>query len=205
MPVTCLLPAGSAFVGLQNPRQVIVVTETGTPAPTGFAASAGLESVDLSWDSQDAYFEIRYSTSSDFGTATLLTSNLDAYAYKHGGQPGEKYYYWLRATDGSGNSAFVGPVGGRGYVTVGNAGSANLTTPTGSWILSTLFFRTGGNLPGSCFVSFDGDNKLAASVGDGTWNDEIGGEPDYDPPISGSFTFSNLSGGAVTFWDTDPV
>lgn len=50
MPVTCLLPAGSAFVGLQNPRQVIVVAGSSTPAPTGFAVtSQTTTSVSLEW------------------------------------------------------------------------------------------------------------------------------------------------------------
>lgn len=184
-----------------------IPSASGPPPPTGFAASASIEAVILTWDTQaDVFFDVYYSISADFGTATELVNGLDVTSYNHGGQPGEKYYYWLRATNGGGNSAFVGPVSGRGYVTLANSASANLTTPSdGPWILSTLFFRSGGNLPAFCQVVFDDAGQIGVSNGDGTWSDDVGGAPDYDPAISGAFTFNNNSGGSVTFWDTEPA
>lgn len=88
-------------------------------------------------------------------------------------------------------------------VTVLNGQTANLTTPPGSWTLSTLFFRTGGFLPLTCLVAWDGGNQYAGSLGDGTWEDAINGGI-FDASISGDFTFQNSTGVDITFWDIPP-
>lgn len=185
-----------------------------TPAPEtpgSFAATPGDRQITLTWESQPAAdtFTIRYGLVDDYNSAGLLTDaatgNNFVFDSGDGIQAGEKYYFWIVAVNGAGSSGESASITGRAYVTLVNSASVILTTPAGSWILSTLFFRSGGNLPASCQVVFDEANQIAASIGDGTWSDEVMGEPDYDPAISGAFQFSNFSGGSVTFWDVEPA
>ena len=184
-------------------------TPTAPSTPTGFTATPGNQFTTLSWDAQSEAdtFTINYSLTDDFGTSTELTSSATGTEFTHsageGIQVGERYYYWVRAVNNVGASDFSTSVAARSFVTLADAEAVNLVTPTGTWILSTLFFRTGGNLPVGCTVYWDGGNQGGVSLGDGTWEDLINGGL-FDPPISGAFEFTNSSGISVTFWDTEP-
>lgn len=93
--------------------------------------------------------------------------------------------------------------GGVSPVTVLDGQEQTLNTPSGSWTLTTLFFRSGGNLPPGITVTFDLGNQIGSTAGDGTWEDSINGGT-FDPVINGEFLFSNFSGGPITFWDIPP-
>ncbi len=175
-------------------------------APTNFQGAAGDRSASFTWDAVTGAtsYELWFSLTDSFGTATVAASGLTGTSYLFDGSfPGKLYYYWLVASNAGGNSAPSTSVSARQYVTVANATTENLTTPTGSWVLSTLFFRSGGNLPLNCNVYWDGAAQGGASLGDGTWEDLINGGL-FDPAISGAFDFTNSSGSSVTFWDTEP-
>lgn len=183
---------------------------TAPETPGSFAATPGDRQITLSWESQPAAdtFTIYFNTADNEAGATILTDTATGtnFVFDSGEsiQAGEKYWFWIVAVNGAGSSASAS-ASGRAYVTLANSASAVLTTPTGSWILSTLFFRSSGNLPASCQVVFDEANQIAASIGDGTWSDEVMAAPDYDPAISGAFQFSNFSGWTVTFWEGEPA
>lgn len=186
------------------------VTPTPPTTPTGFAATQGNQFTTLTWDAQSAAdtFTINYGLTNVFGASTELTASATGTEFTHsageGIQVGERYYYWIRAVNEVGASDFTtAEVAARSFVTLANGANANLTTPTGSWTLTTLFFGAGGNLPLNCSVYWDSGNQGGVSLGDGTWEDLINGGI-FDPPISGSFTFTNSSGIAVTFWNGEP-
>jgi len=207
------MPALALSLGLPF-RSTVGGGAAGPPAtPTGFTATAGNQLITLTWDAQIAAdtFEIYFSTTNDFGTASQLTDTTTGTGFVHntaaGIHPGEKYYYWIRAINGAGKSDWsdgsTSSVTARSYVTVAGSGTINLTTPAGSWTLTTLFFRSAGNLPAGCQVVFDWGSQIGVSLGDGTWEDAIMGGT-FDPSISGAFTFDNLTASPVTFWDADP-
>jgi len=178
--------------------------------PTGFTATAGNQQTTLSWDAQPEAdsFTIFYGLTDVLGSATELTDAATGTTFVHdAGESivvGERYYYWIQAVNNVGASSFTTPgVAARSFVTLANGANINLVTPTGSWILRTLFFGTGGNLPLDCLVYWDGVLQGGLSLGDGTWEDSINGGI-FDPAISGAFNFENQSGSSVTFWDTEP-
>lgn len=186
-------------------------TPTAPDTPTGFTATAGNQFTTLTWDAQSAAdtFTINFGLTNDFGASTELTSTATGAEFIHssgeGIQAGERYYYWIQAVNEVGASSFtVSEVAARSFVTLANGASANLTTPSGSWLLTTLFFRTGGVLPAGCTVQFDGDTKAGATLGDGTWEDQLTLSSPYDDVISGAFSFINYVGSSVTFWNTEP-
>jgi len=205
------MPALGLSLGLPFGRRSSGAAAPGVP--TGFTATAGNQLTALSWDAQISAdtFEIYFSTTNDFGTASQLTDTPTGTGFVHntaaGIQPGEKYYYWIRAINGEGKSDWsdgsTSSVTARSYVTVPDSGTVNLTTPAGSWTLTTLFFRTEGNLPASAIVGYNGGADVGVSVGDGTWEDLINGGT-FDPSISGAFDFNNSTGATVTFWNTEP-
>jgi len=199
-------------------QQILVACAVsgGAPAPTppatpsGFTATPGNQFTTLSWDAQPEAdtFTINFGLTNDFGASTELTSTATGAEFIHssgeGIQVGERYYYWIQAVNEVGASSFtVSEVAARSFVTLADAETGNLITPSGTWILSTLFFRTGGNLPSNCNVGWDGGFQVGVSLGDGTWEDLTNGGL-FDPPISGTFEFVNSSGVSVTFWDTEP-
>ena len=175
-------------------------------APGNFQAVAGNQVVNLSWNASagaDGY--ALYANATDtFGTATLLASGItDLSVVDNSGQVGERRYYWIVASNEVGDSNPSTSAYARPYVTLANSTSTNLTTPTGSWTLSTLFFRSGGVLPTGCYVFFNAGADIGISIGGGIWEDGINGG-EFDPSISGAFNFENLSGVTVTFWNTEP-
>jgi len=176
--------------------------------PTGFTATAQESAVLLSWDSQPEAdtFEILYSTSNVFGTAVSLASGITGTSFTHDSgesiQVGEKYYYWIQATNGVGTSGYAGSVTARSYATIANTVTRNLTTPNdNTWTLSTLFFGAGGNLPDNCIVTFGSD--IAIAMGDGTWYD-VNNDVLFNPSIEGAFSFDNQTGSSVTIWNGEP-
>lgn len=175
----------------------------GPPAPTGFLAAGSLESVVLNWDAQaEVTFDVYYATTSNFASATELIGDLGTNTYQHFGQPGEKYYYWVRAVGGSGASSFTGPVSGRGYVTVGNSGDKELTTPSGTWTISTILF---GSNPSPIPVGVQiATGEYYSTDGAGNWFNDSTLDPSNDVPISGLFIVYNNSGGSLQFWLSDP-
>jgi len=178
-------------------------------SPTGFAATAAESAIELSWDAlpEADTFDIVFSLEDNFGTASSLASGVTGTSFTHdAGESilvGEKYYYWIKAVNAGGESDYAVRVTARSFVTLTSSETRNLATPTGSWTVGTLFFRTSGVLPSSCIVAWNGGADIAASIGDGTWEDVINGGL-YDPAISGAFEFDNQSGVSVTFWDTEP-
>jgi hypothetical protein len=178
-------------------------------AVTNLVAVAGDEVVNLTWDASVGAtgYKVYRNTTNNFGSATEVIESptaeaaLDVYTAL---QLGELYYFWVVATNAVGDSPESASDSARPYVTLASPEDVNLTTPAGSWILSTLFFRTGGNLPANCIVVWDGGLQGGLALGDGTWEDAFNGGT-FDPAISGAFNFDNQSGGSVTFWDTEPA
>lgn len=182
-------------------------------APDGvgssLVATAGDRAVSLTWDASAGAtsYKVYRSLTNFFGTASEVSespvaTNSTELAFADA-EAGELYYFWIVATNAVGNSAESGSDSARPYVTLANSVIANLNTPAGTWILSTLFFGTGGNLPSNCVVGWDGGAQAGVSLGDGTWEDLINGGL-FDPPISGAFEFTNSSGVTVTFWNSEP-
>jgi hypothetical protein len=178
--------------------------------PTGFTATPGNQFTTLCWDAQAEAdtFTINYSLTNDFGTSTELTAAATGMEFTHsageGIVVGERYYYWIQAVNNVGASDFSTSVVARSFVALADGATGNLVTPSGSWMLTTLFFRTGGNLPFGCVVAWNGGLDLVASLGDGTWENQLTFEAPYDAAISGAFNFGNGSGSSVTFWNTEP-
>lgn len=176
--------------------------------PTGFAATPGDQEIVLTWDAQpeaDA-FEIHYGTTDVIGAASVLTTNATGTGFTFDStdsiQVGEKYYFWVKASNGVGDSAFSSSVTARSYVTIANTASANLQVPSpGSMNLNDLLFRTGGALPTG--INLYWVSELYYTTGAGTWEDGINGGV-VNPAISGTFTVENTSGSSITFWDAEP-
>ena len=152
--------------------------------------------VSLAWNASAGAtsYKVYYSLTNSFGTAAEVsesptaTPGLDVSLDL---QAGELYYFWVVATNAVGDSAESGSDSARPYVTVTSLANVNLSTPTGSWMLTTLFFRTGGNLPFGCTVSANGGADIVVSLGDGTWESQVTFDSPYDVAISGAFTFEN--------------
>jgi len=176
--------------------------------PAGFTATAGNQQIELTWDAQpDAdTFEIKFATTDSIGAASVLTSaatgtgiTVDAV---NGIQTGEKYYFWISATNAAGTSEFSSSVFARNYVTLANAGSVSLQVPSpGAINLNDLLFRSGGALPPGIRLLWITD--LFNSSGAGTWEDGINGGF-VNPVITGAFTVENYTGSPLTFWDIEP-
>ena len=87
-------------------------------APVNFNVSDDtvLSTVQLNWDPVlgASYYEI-YRGPTDFtGNATLLTGRVEGTSFLDGSAaPGVTYYYWIRAYNPGGYSAFTGPVAGK--------------------------------------------------------------------------------------------
>jgi hypothetical protein len=201
------MPALGLSLGLPFGR----AASAGASAPdavTNLVAVAGDAVVSLTWDASVGAtgYKVYRNTTNNFGSATLITDPPEATTSFDDSlaQPGELHYYWVVATNAVGDSPESASDSARPYVTLTSLEISNLTTPAGSWMLTTLFFRTGGNLPFGCTVSWNDGADLVASLGDGTWENQLTFEAPYDAAISGAFTFDNQSGGSVTFWDTEP-
>jgi len=206
------MPALALSLGLPF-RSTVGGGAAGPPAtPTGFTATAGNQLITLTWDAQISAdtFEIYFSTTNDFGTATQLTDTTTGTGFVHntaaGIHPGEKYYYWIRAINGAGKSDWsdgsTSSVTARSYVTLAHTASANLTTPTGTWTLGTLFFGSSpGFLPNGVSLSVGGNSYIRF---DGDWYDASTEELANDVSISGAFTLANNSGVSITIWNGEP-
>ena len=176
--------------------------------PTGFTATAQESATLLSWNAQPEAdtFEIYFGTTNVFGSASLLTAAAIGTSFTHnvgnGIQPGQKYFYWVRAVNTDGESAWSSSVTARSFVTLTNTQSRVLTTPIGTWTLGTLFF---GNSPDPL------PNSISLSVGvnlyihaEGDWYDANTEELANDVAISGTFTLANNSGANITVWNGEP-
>lgn len=202
------MPALALSLGLPF-RSTVGGGAAGPPAtPTGFTATAGNQLITLTWDSQPEAdtFEIVYSTSNTFGTAVSLAAGITGTSFTHDSgesiQVGEKYYYWIQATNGAGTSGYAGSVTARSYVTLAHTVSLGLTTPTGTWTLGTLFFGTNPDpLPNGVSLSVDGNSYIFA---DGDWYDANTEELANDVAISGAFTLANNSGSSIAIWSGEP-
>ena len=185
-----------------------VVAPSAPETPTGFTATAGDQEIELTWDAQpeaDA-FEIHYGTTDVIGAASVLTTTATGTGFTFDStdsiQVGEKYYFWIKARIGLGDSSFSSGVTARSYVTVANSGSVALQVPSpGAINLNDLLFRSGGTVPMGINISWG--SELFSAAGDGTWEDDINGGP-ANPSITGAFTVTNNTGSAFTFWDTEP-
>lgn len=190
-------------------QQILVASAiSGFPAPTGFTATAGNQQITLSWDAQPAAdtFTIKFGITNVLGAASVLTSSATgtSFVFDSGEsiQAGEKYYFWISATGSEGTSSFSSSVTARSFVTVADGAMVALVTPTGSWTLGTLLFRLAPPILPDGLTIDDGNGW--ETVG-GDWFDSDTFDPANNHPISGAFTFANLTGvTSITFWDTEP-
>lgn len=196
-------------------QQILVacsITTAPTPptppsTPTGFTATAQESSILLSWDPQPSAdtFEILYSTSNVFGVAVSLAAGITGTSFTHDSgesiQVGEKYYYWLRAVNGDGESDYAGSVTARSFVTVNSGGGTrSLTTPSGTWTMGTIIFSVAAKPTG---LQITANSTVYAWTG-AFWLDTNTFVPSNGVAISGAFTIINNTGSNYTFWDTEP-
>lgn len=180
----------------------------GPPAtPTGFTATAQESEIDLAWDAQPEAdnFDVYYGLTNDQGSSTILLTGYVGTSYTFGAsdsiQPGEKYYFWISATNGAGTSGYAGSVTARSYVTVTPpAASVNLTTPTGSWTIGTIIFSQ-TTLPSGLTINYSSVIREYDGTG---WLNLDTFEYEDGVSVSGAFTLTKASGAAFTFWDTEP-
>lgn len=180
----------------------------GPPAtPTGFAATAQESEIDLAWDAQPEAdnFDVYYGLTNDQGSSTILLTGYVGTSYTFGAsdsiQPGEKYYFWISATNGVGTSAYAGSVTARSYVTVNaGGGSESVTTPTGTWTMGTIIFAVAAKPTG---LQISANSTVYAWTG-AVWLDTNTFVPSNGVSISGAFTVINNTGSNYTFWDTEP-
>lgn len=175
--------------------------------PTGFTATAGNQLITLTWDSQPAAdtFEIVYSLENTLLTAVSLAAGITGTSFTFDSgesiQAGEKYYFWIQATNGAGTSGYAGSVTARSYVTVTPpAASVNLTTPTGSWTIGTIIFSQ-TTLPSGLTINYSSVIREYDGTG---WLNLDTFEYEDGVSVSGAFTLTKASGAAFTFWDTEP-
>jgi len=183
-----------------------VVAPSAPETPTGFTATAGDQEIELTWDAQpeaDA-FEIHYGTTDVIGAASVLTTTATGTGFTFDStdsiQVGEKYYFWIKARIGVGDSSFSSGVTARSYVTVAVSATANLTTPIGSWTIGTVLF--GADPPevgmqiqaNSTSYDFDGVD----------WIDLNTFSPGNGDAVLGPFAAVNNSASSFTFWNTEP-
>lgn len=202
------MPALALSLGLPFGRRSSGGAVPGPPGdPTGFTATAGNQLITLTWDAlpEADTFEILYGLTNFWGSSNSLAAGLTGTSFTFDSgesiQAGEKYYFWIQATNGEGTSGYVGPITARSYVAIPDAGSANLTTPAGTWTLGTLFFGS-VVLPAGCVVDYGGNQY--APDGSNNWEDINTADPSSGVSISGAFSFINNTGSTVTFWNTEP-
>ena len=176
--------------------------------PTGFTATAQESAALLSWDAQPEAdtFEIYFGATNVFGSASLLTAAATGTSFTHnvgnGIQPGQKYFYWIRAVNTDGESAWSSSVAARSFVTVNGGGSSrSLSTPTGTWTFGTLFFGTNPITSDYAVTYLGSSYNYFAGFG---WYNSVTFDPADSLSISGAFTFQNNSGSAFTFWNSEP-
>lgn len=177
----------------------------GAPAaPTNLVAVAGNQIVGLTWDASAGAtsYKIYHSLTNDFGTATEalespeVGTSLDVSA---GLQAGELYYFWVVASNASGDSAESTPDSARPYVTIGSSQTLNLTTPSGSFTIGTVLFST-TSPPSDYAIGFGAVTYFWDTV---NWLNGDTFEPADSTPISGAFSLQSTSTG-WTFWNTEP-
>lgn len=201
------MPALALSLGLPF-RSTGGAAAAGPPGdPTGFTATAGNQLITLTWDSQPAAdtFEIVYSLENTLFTAVSLAAGITGTSFTFDSgesiQAGEKYYFWIQATNGVGTSAYAGSVTARSYVTVNaGGGSESVTTPTGTWTMGTIIFAVAAKPTG---LQISANSTVYAWTG-AVWLDTNTFVPSNGVSISGAFTVINNTGSNYTFWDTEP-
>lgn len=193
-------------------QQILVACGVGGAAPsapntpTEFTATAGNRQIVLTWANQPEAdtFTIKYSTTNDIGSATVLTSSATGTSFTFDSgesiQIGEKYYFWISAVSSLGVSAYSSSVTARSFVTVAYQTSRELTPPTGSWTLGTILFGL-TPVPDAIFISLGSTEYISVA---GNWVEVASDDPSDNVPVVGLFTVYNGSGSAFTFWDTEP-
>lgn len=205
--MTALYPLYSAYP-LQQRWKKRGGAVPGPPGdPTGFTATAGNQLITLTWDAlpEADTFEILYGLTNFLGSSTSLAAGLTGTSFTFDSgesiQAGEKYYFWIQATNGEGTSNYVGSVTARSYVTVTPpAASVNLTTPTGSWTIGTIIFSQ-TTLPSGLTINYSSIIREYDGTG---WLNLDTFEYEDGVSVSGAFTITKASGAAFTFWDTEP-
>ncbi len=130
-PVAGLLPAGTYYyrvraanaggTGASSASQTVALY---CAAPTGLTASdaAVADRVNLFWSASDGAtgYTVYRHTLNDSATATLIHSGTDTFFADTGALPHTTHYYWVRAVNAAGDSAF----------SASDAGSRKNATPT---------------------------------------------------------------------------
>jgi hypothetical protein len=166
--------------------------------------------VTLTWDASEGATEYKIfrSTGTSFAGATEVTesptSNTNRTINFGDAQLGERYYFWIVASNASGDSDESSMVYARPYVEISNGSSKTLTVPSASSTLANLTFGTNTSFPTLCYITANGGALEVMSDGSGYWTDLSGDPVDQGQSVSGTFTFANSSGSTVTFWDSEP-
>ena len=175
-------------------------------SPQNLLATAGDREATLAWDAVAGAtsYRVYQSLTDDFGAAveasvSPVVANTASPTFA-ASEVGNRYYFFVVASNAVGDSAESSSAFARPYITIAADATVELNCPTGTWVLTTLFFRSAGNLPELCLVVWDGE--VGVAVGDGTWEDGLKGGT-FDPAIAGGFQFVNDSA-PTTIWDTEP-
>ncbi len=153
-------------------------------APSWVSASQGYYSdcVEIEWDwSDDASYYTVYRSTSQYGSKTYLGYTYSTYMYDYDADPGVTYYYWVTASNGSGESEYS-PYA-TGWLSAPQGTS--LSEALDNWGLS---FTTGG------YSDWFGQTTTTCDGVDAAQSGDI-----YDS--SSTWMETTLSGpGTLTFW-----
>lgn len=206
-PIQLALVEDSAALYLDMPvsRYVTPTANTGVtpgnvqvPPPTGLAASATVDGIQLSWTAPEnalsvSYYQVYSGTTNAWGSATLVTTTL-ATSYLHALATSQTRYYWVRAVGSTGSTSIRSPDSDTSTVSAtftagttavpsapqtlggidGTPSSGQLTgsfTRAGSTVASRVFTAT--HSAGNLTVSAGSDSGEATTYtlsGDGTPN-----------------------------------
>ena len=176
--------------------------------PQNLLATAGDREATLVWDAVAGAtsYVVYQSLTDDFNAAvessvSPVVANTASPTFA-ASEVGNRYYFFVVASNAVGDSTESASAFARPYITIAADALVELNCPTGTWVLTTLFFRSAGNLPELCTVLWNGGDEVGVALGDGTWEDAVNSGT-YDPAIAGVFQFLNASA-PTTIWDAEP-
>jgi len=181
-------PASEWVLGETNALDLIVSVIQIPPAPQNIVASDGtyVDKVALSWStaSEATGYQVWRHTANDSSAATLIGTAVQANYYDVNPAVGMLYYYWVKATNIVGASAFSSYDSGwrasmsagvcADYDGDGKADPAIYDEATGTWrirlssdnysLVVTTLSGLGGRGMASVTADYDGDNKADPAV-----------------------------------------